>query len=99
MASLTVLWWRDIPAQVIARAGRSTVKRELPPRFAEAIDMAAMRGGAKSADAYLDDWRKGDPSECGDDLAAEVDRAVADFDAAYDRERLKALIENGGRGN
>jgi hypothetical protein len=99
MASLTVVWWRDIPAQVIARAGRSTVKRELPSRFAEAIDMAAMRGGARSADAYLEDWRKSDPTPCGEDLAAEVDRTVAEMDAAYDHERLKALVANGGRGN
>jgi hypothetical protein len=48
MASLIVLFWRDIPAQVIVRAGRQSAKRELPLRFTEAIDRAAMRAGAHS---------------------------------------------------
>jgi hypothetical protein len=32
----------------------------------------------------------------GDDLAAEVDKAKADIEQTYDKERLKALIANGG---
>ena len=60
MASLTILYWRDIPAQVIAKAGRTSAKRELPLRFTEAIDMAAMRSGAAGTDDYLAAWRRGD---------------------------------------
>ena len=74
MADLVVLYWRDIPSQVIARAGRKTAKQELPKRFMEAIDAAAMRAGATDTDAYLQGWRRGDPSLCGDDL----EKAVAD---------------------
>ena len=58
MAQLTVIWWRDIPAQVIAKAGRANAKRELPQRFQDAIDRAAMRGGARETDAYLAEWRR-----------------------------------------
>ena len=46
MASLRITYWRDIPAMVAAKQGRKTAKRELPLRFTEAIDMAAMRSGA-----------------------------------------------------
>ena len=53
MASLTILYWRDIPAQVIARAGRAGAKAELSRRFTEAIDAAAMRAGLTDSDAYL----------------------------------------------
>lgn len=97
MPTLTLIYWRDIPAQVTAKAGRTAVKRELPARFAEAIDMAAMRSGAKSADDYLEDWRRADPETCGDDLAAEVDSRIALIDQSYDALRLRALIDNGGR--
>ena len=45
VAELTVIWWRDIPAQVTAKEGRTRTARELPPRFQEAIDPAAMRAG------------------------------------------------------
>ena len=97
MADLTILYWRDMPAQVIARAGRRAAKAELPKRFMEAIDAAAMRAGATDSDAYLADWRRGEPSACGDDLDAAVGEAVATLEAAYDGDRLKRLIESGGR--
>jgi hypothetical protein len=97
MGHLTILYWRDIPSQVIAKAGRSQEKRMLPDRFQEAIDMAAMRGGASSTDDYLADWRRGEPLSCSDDLAREAERAAAELDAEFDKERLKALIANGGR--
>ncbi len=61
MAQLIVVYWRDIPAQVIVKAGRQTAKRELPERFIQAIDMAAMRSGAAATDDYLADWRRARP--------------------------------------
>ena len=97
MADLIIVYWRDIPAQVIVRKGRQNAKRELPLRFTEAIDMCAMRTGAGETDAYLAEWRKADPVPVGDDLQAEADKALAEFDTAYDRERLVALVKAGGR--
>lgn len=97
MADLIIVYWRDIPAQVIVKRGRQSAKRELPLRFIEAIDMAAMRGGARGSSEYLDDWRKADPVPAGDDLEAEADRAAAELEAAYDKERLVALVHKGGR--
>ena len=99
MADLIVVYWRDIPAQVIVKKGRANAKRELSLRFTEAIDMAAMRSGAGDTDAYLAEWRKADPLPVGDDLEAEADRAMAEIEAAFDRERLVALAKNGGRDN
>jgi hypothetical protein len=97
MGQLTIVYWRDIPSQVIARSGRTNEKRMLPDRFQEAIDMAAMRDGASGSDAYLADWRRTDPAECGEDLAAEAERVAAELDASFDKDRLKTLIGNGGR--
>jgi Virulence factor len=97
MADLIVVYWRDIPAQVIVKKGRQNAKRELPLRFTEAIDMCAMRTGAGDTDAYLAEWRKGDPEPVGDDLEAEAEKALADIDATYTRERLVALVKAGGK--
>ena len=72
MPELTVIWWRDIPAQVTAKEGRARAARELPTRFQEAIDAAAMRAGLIGTDAYLEEWRR-EARACGDDLEAEVD--------------------------
>jgi hypothetical protein len=96
MAELVVVSWRDIPAQVIARSGRRTAKRELSRRFIEAIDMVAMRTGARGDDAYLADWRRGAPTPCEDDLEAAADAAAARLEADYDEIRLKALVASGG---
>lgn len=97
MADLIVVYWRDIPAQVIVRKGRQSAKRELPLRFTEAIDMCAMRTDARGTDSYLADWRKADPVPVSDDLEAEADRAAAALDAGYGRERLVALVKAGGK--
>lgn len=97
MADLIIVYWRDIPAQVIVRKGRQNARRELSLRFTEAIDMCAMRVGASESDAYLAEWRKGDPMPVSDDLEAEADRALAEIEASYDRERLVALVKAEGR--
>jgi len=97
MADRIIVYWRDIPAQVIIKKGRQTAKRELSLRFTEAIDMCAMRTGAAETDDYLAEWRKADPVPVSDDLEAEADKAAAEFEAAYDRERLVALVKAGGR--
>ncbi len=99
MADRIIVYWRDIPAQIIIKQGRKSAKRELSLRFTEAIDMAAMRTGAAETDDYLAEWRKGDPEPVGDDLEAEADAAAAALEAAYDKARLVALVHAGGREN
>lgn len=97
MAELIVVYWRDIPAQVIARAGRrNQVKIELDERFAKAIDVAAMKGGARDADDYLAEWRKADPVGVSDDLAGEAEAMARQLEEEYDEARLKALMMSGG---
>ena len=97
MAELTIVYWRDVPAQVIARSGRRTAKAELAKRFMEAIDAAAMRAGATESDAYLADWRRGEPTTCDDALDAAVAAAVQELERAYDDARLRRLIASGGK--
>jgi hypothetical protein len=96
LAERIVVYWRDIPAQVVVRAGRKAARRELSERFVQAIDACAMRVGATSTDAYLAEWRRGAPEPCGDDLGAEADAACASLENEYDRDQLKRLVDNGG---
>ncbi len=97
MAERIIVYWRDIPAQVIVRRGRTAEKRELPQRFQQAIDRCAMAVGARDSDAYLAEWRRGAPEACGDDLSAEADAALADLDRRFDDAGLAALVAAGGR--
>ncbi|HFA59741.1 MAG TPA: hypothetical protein ENJ83_03530 [Rhodospirillales bacterium] len=96
MAQRILVFWRDIPAQVIVRAGRRTARRTLSARFQEAIDRAAMRAGLTGTDAYLAAWRRSDPEPCGEDPEAEADRLAAEIEAAYPPERLRRLVVAGG---
>ncbi len=95
MAKLITVYWRDIPAQVIGRQGRGNHKKELPPRFAKAIDRAAMRAGRGSSDAYLADWRRDSRMVEGDIeqiVEAEVARLVEEFPEDY----LESVVKAGG---
>ena len=92
---IITVYWRAIPAQVIAKRGRESVKAQLSQRFHDAIDRAAMRAGQGSSDAYLADWKRVN-AECGEDLQAEVDAAAARLEGEYDDARLLALIRNKG---
>ena len=96
MHPLTIVYWRDIPAQVIVGKGRRGAKAQMSERFEQAIDRAAMKVGAKDADAYLAEWRKVTEHDVAGD-AEEVARAeAARLEEAYDNARLKALIANDG---
>ena len=97
MAQIVVLYWRDIPAQIIVKKGRDSAKRHLGERFEQAIDRAAMRANMRDTDAYLEQWRRSDPIECGDDLEAEAAALSEKLNAEYDEVRLKALVMAGGK--
>ncbi|MEQ8354538.1 MAG: virulence factor [Kiloniellaceae bacterium] len=97
MAQLTVVFWRDIPAQVIVKAGRKNAKVQLSERFEKAIDRAAMRAKMAGSDAYLEQWRRADPIECGEDLEAEASAAARRLETDYDEPRLAQLVAAGGQ--
>jgi hypothetical protein len=93
--ALTVIWWRDIPAQVIAKDRRQAHKVVLHPRFQVAIDKAAMKAGKKTANDYIEEWRR-EGRPCGDDLEAEANGEAARLEAAYTRVVLARIVAAGG---
>ena len=95
MPKLTTVYWRDIPAQVIAKERRDTAKIVLTERFAEAIDKAAMRAKMAGTDAYLEQWRR-EVVNCGPDLQAAADEAAAKLESDFSDDRLEELVKNGG---
>lgn len=92
---LTVISWREIPAQVTAKLGRDTARRELSARFQVAIDRAAMAAGLFGTDDYLTEWRR-ESRPCGVDLEAEVTAEAARLEAIFTQDLLSALWDNGG---
>ena len=97
MPEVTIVYWRDIPAQVIVGKGRRGSKKQLSERFEQAIDRAAMKTGARDTESYLAEWRKADPYEVEGEPDAVAESEAARLEMEYDTARLKALIEAGGR--
>jgi hypothetical protein len=100
MASMQIIYWRDIPTTVQIRQGRTRLTANLPERFEKAVDAAAMRDGETSTDDYLAEFKRTDPVEVdgeGDALQALADARAAELDAEFDTDCLRALIANGGR--
>jgi hypothetical protein len=94
-ATLTVIWWRDIPAQVIAKDRRQSHKIVLHPRFQVAIDRAAKVAGMEDWNIYLEQWRK-EQRTCGDDVKAEAEAEVTRLEQDYPNELLNDLVKAGG---
>ena len=97
MASLTLIYWRDIPAQVVVKRGRETAKVMLSARFQEAVDRAAMRAGKGSSDAYLAEWRRSEATPCSDDIQNEAAAEASRIEARYSDEDLERLIRAKGK--
>jgi hypothetical protein len=97
MAQLTVVYWRDIPAQVIVKKSRrEEAKVQLNERFEKAIDRAAMKANLRDTDSYLSEWRKVSLGEVSDDLQAEADAKAKAIETEFDEAKLNALVNAGG---
>jgi len=96
MPEVTIVYWRDIPAQVIVGKGRKGAKVQLTERFEQAIDRCAMKVGARDTDSYLAEWRKAAPYEVEGEQDAVAKAEAARLEAEYDTQRLKALIDAEG---
>jgi len=111
VAKITIVYWRDIPSQVIAKperksgrrsgpgSGPSTIKKELSLRFMEAIDRAAMRAGRSASEDYLEEWRR-DTRDCtpeeNKNLELTVDQIAELLENEFPDKFLESVVEAGG---
>lgn len=94
-SELTIIYWRDIPAQVTAKSGRVKARFELPQRFQVAVDRAAMHAGLIGSDSYMGAWRR-ETRPCGDDLKTEVAAVANELISQFSPETVNDLVANGG---
>lgn len=95
--ALQIVCWRDIPAQVKAKAGRQRASVQLSERFQEAIDAAAMRAGLSGTDQYLAEWRTEEAGQRDGEPEAAAGALAAELEAAYPDDRLQQLIAGRGK--
>ncbi len=95
MAKSTIIFWRDIPSQVVVKQGRNSAKAQLSKRFMEAIDKAAMRAGRQGSKEYLEDWRR-EIEPCQGDLKTVANTIAQELEQKYSDDILKAMVKNKG---
>jgi hypothetical protein len=97
MPQKIVVYWRDIPSQIIIKQGRAKGKVVLSQRFQEAIDKAAMRAGMGDTDAYVEQWRR-ETSDCATDepIQAVAEAVAQEYESGYDDALLAAMVRNKG---
>ncbi len=99
MVKKILVYWRDIPSQVIVQRGRRREKVMLSDRFQEAIDRAAMRAGKGGSGPYLAEWRRETTTLNAAGELRDIARAEARrFEQAFSDKRLESMIRDHGRG-
>ena len=96
MAKKIIIFWRDIPSQVVVKQGRISVKKQLSKRFMEAIDSSAMRAGRQGSEEYLEDWRR-EIETCNGNPQTIADITAEELENSFSNDILKTLIKNKGQ--
>lgn len=96
MAQLKIVYWRDIPGQVVIREGRRSTRLRLPGRFMQAIERAAYRLKKKQQDALFEPWRGVTQPLDGEDIRVQARQLVQHLESHYTEEVLETLIRSSG---
>jgi hypothetical protein len=84
MATYKILYWQEIPSQIVADDGEDEVSLPLAEKFMDRIEAAAMSRGLAGADDYLAQFKWGDSID-RDGTADEVAQTVkAELEARTD---------------
>lgn len=95
-AKYQIIYWRDIPSQIKAKAGRTRISKPLSDRFLQTIDAAAMKSGDTDTDDYLAQWRQTEWQDVEGETEPFLDALVAQIEADYSGKRLSDLAKNEG---
>lgn len=95
MAKVRILYWKEFPYGVRGQDASGQVTRQLPERFQEAIDAAAMASGETSQAAYQAGFSWGPVEERPGSAAEAADAVVAEIVLAYPDERLRGMARRG----
>ena len=96
MGKLIKVYWRDIPSHIIFKTKSGKFKKQMSPRFAEAIDRAAMRAGKGSSDAYMADWRRDIKIINTSDPQSMVDREIQLLETIFSDDLLEKTVKSKG---
>ena len=91
MTKIFVLFWQDIPTVIEARDSSGIEKVELSKRFAELVDLIAMKKGLIGTDDYLQNWKKKKFPSSKKTAKQAVLEMSKYFESKYEDIKLKSL--------
>ena len=95
MAQLKIVFWRDIPGQIVIREGRRSTRLRLPARFMKAIERASYRLKKTQQDAMFEPWHDvAQPFE--GDVTQQARQLLQQLEKHYTDEVLENLIRASG---
>lgn len=95
MGKLKIVYWRDIPGQVVIREGRRSTRLRLPPRFMKAIERAGYRLRKQQQDALFEPWHDVTQPYDGD-INEQAENLIRQLEQQYTEEVLETLIRASG---
>ncbi|MDH5355731.1 MAG: virulence factor [Gammaproteobacteria bacterium] len=96
MAQLKIVYWRDIPGQVVFKQGRRNTRLRLSLRFMKAIERAAYRLKKQQKDALFEPWH--DVAQIVDgDVREQARLLVKQLEDQYPDAVLEQLIRASGQ--
>ncbi len=97
MANYKILYWHGIPSQVRATDEDGRVGKQLPARFQETIDDAAMALGLFGSEEYTDGFQWGEEIDRAGSAQEVADAVVAELDAKFQRIDWRATVNTLGK--
>ncbi len=100
MATLRIMYWKEIPVQVKSKEPEKEVSVQLGERFQQAVDAIAMFDGSINSDEYLESWQWGEEfhtTESAEHAANELASKFNDNMPADFVKRIRDMQRNGTR--
>jgi len=95
VGQIKIVFWRDIPGQVVVREGRRSKRLRLPLRFMKAIERAGYRLRKKKQDALFEPWHDVTQPFNGD-INEQAKKLVQQLEEQYTEEVLEILVRASG---
>ncbi len=96
MAQLKIVYWHDIPGQVVFKQGRRNTRLRLSVRFMKAIERAGYRLKKQQKDALFEPWH--DVAQIVDgDVREQAQLLVRQIEDQYSDAVLEQLIRASGK--
>lgn len=95
MAQLKIVYWRDIPGQVVYKQDRRNTRLRLSTKFMKAIERAAYRLKKQNQDAWFDPWHDVEQTVNGD-VRTQAEQLIQQLEEQYSEAVLDKLVRASG---